>query len=197
MAEREREETGDPFFQLVRLPSGFSGTTWDALGEELFIFRGTIMDSPLEKFIEWYMSLPVPHRQAIVEFVIFFNIGFDDMDTTNMEELQNAFIKKLLKYSHDKLKGTGLALMLRGNVDFLIRKWGTREGLKESEKFFIGVQEHFSSTGEDFMADRTRKLLRELQFKQEQWSSTNEKWRELVESYLSDSYIDHWWKDLS
>jgi hypothetical protein len=44
------------------------------------------MDSPLEKFIEWYMSLPVPHRQSIVEFVIFFNIGFDDIDTTNMEE---------------------------------------------------------------------------------------------------------------
>jgi hypothetical protein len=46
------------------------------------------------------------------------------------------------------------------------------------------------------MADRARKFLMELPFKQEQWVSTNEKWQELVESYLSDSYIDHWWKDL-
>jgi hypothetical protein len=155
------------------------------------------MDSPLEKFIEWYMSLPVPHRQSIVEFVIFFNVGFDDIDTTNVEELHNAFVKKLLKYSHEKLKGTGLALMLRGNVDFLIRKWGTTAGLKESENFLIGVKEHCSSTGEKFMADMVSKSLRELPFRQEQWVSTNEKWRELVESYLSDSYIDLWWKDLS
>ena len=102
------------------------------------------MNSPLEKFIEWYMSLPIPHRQSIAEFVIFFNIGFDDIDTTNMEELHNAFVKKLSKYSHDKLKGTGLALMLRANVDFLIRKWATREGWKESEEFLIGVKKHFS-----------------------------------------------------
>jgi len=47
------------------------------------------------------------------------------------------------------------------------------------------------------MADSARKFLKELPFKQEQWVSTNEKWRELVESYLSDSYIDHWWKDLN
>ena len=40
-----------------------------------------IVDSPLEKFIKWYMSLPVPHHQSIVEFVIFFNIGFEDIDT--------------------------------------------------------------------------------------------------------------------
>jgi hypothetical protein len=46
-----------------------------------FIFKGMIVDSPLEKFIKWYMSLPVPHRQSIVEFVIFFNIGFEDIDT--------------------------------------------------------------------------------------------------------------------
>jgi hypothetical protein len=117
------------------------------------------MDSPLEKFIEWYMSLPVPHRQSIVEFVIFFNLGFDDIDTTNTRGLHNAFVKKLSKYSQDKLKGTGLALMFRGNVDFVIRKWGTREGCKESEKFLSGVKEHFSATGEEFMADRARKLL--------------------------------------
>jgi hypothetical protein len=79
----------------------------------LFIVKGIIMDSPLKKFIEWYLSLPVPHRQSIVEFVIFFNIGFDDIDTTKMEDLHNAFVKKLSRYSHDKLKGTGLALMLR------------------------------------------------------------------------------------
>ena len=104
---------------------------------------------------------------------------------------------RFVEEAHQRVKGTGLALMLKSNVDFLIRKWGMREGLKESEKFLIGVKEHFSATGEDFMADRARKLLRELPFKQEQWSSTNEKWRELVESYFSDSYIDHWWKDLS
>ena len=155
------------------------------------------MDSPLEKSIEWYMSLPIPHRQSIAEFVIFFNIGFDDIDTTNMEELHNAFVKKLSKYSHDKLKGTGLALMLRANVNFLIRKWATREGWKESEEFLIGVKKHFSATGEGFMVDRAHKFLRELPFKQEQWLSTNETYRELVESYLFDSYIDHWWKDLS
>jgi hypothetical protein len=56
----------------------------------LFIFKGIIMDSPLEKFIEWYMSLPVPHRQSIVEFVIFFNIGFDDIDTANMKSLSRS-----------------------------------------------------------------------------------------------------------
>jgi hypothetical protein len=95
------------------------------------------------------------------------------------------------------LKGTGLALMLRGNVDFLIRKWGTREGCKETEIFLTGVKKHFSATGEEFMADRASEFLRELPFKQEQWVSTNEKWQELVESYLSDNYIDHWRKDLS
>jgi hypothetical protein len=155
------------------------------------------MDSPLGKFIEWYGSLPVPQRQSIAEFVVFFNTGFDDVDTIDMHKIHTNFVKKLLKYSHDKLKGTGLALLLRGNIDFLIRKWGTKEGYKQSEKFLIGAKDHFSATGEEFMAAKAIKFLRELPFKQEQWVSTNEKWQELVESYLSDSYIDLWWKDLS
>jgi len=155
------------------------------------------MDSPLGKFIEWYMSLPVPQRQSIAEFVVFFNVGFDDIDTSDMDKICINFVNKLSKYSHDKLKGAGLALLLRCNVDFLIRKWGTREGYKQSEKFLIGARDHFSATGEEFMVDKTLKFLRELPFKQEQWVSTKEKWQELVESYFSDSYIDHWWKDLS
>jgi len=70
----------------------------------LFIFKGIIMDSPLEKFIEWYMSLPVPHRQSIVEFVIFFNIGFDDIDKTNMEELHIPFVKPALRKRRSKTR---------------------------------------------------------------------------------------------
>lgn len=128
--------------------------------------------------------------------MFFFNIGFDDIDSLNIHELHTNFVQKLLKYSHDRLKGAGLALLLRGNVDFLIRKWGTREGYKQSEKFLIGARDHFSATGEEFMETEVLKFLRELPFKQEQWVSTNEKWQELVESYLSDSYIDHWRKDL-
>jgi hypothetical protein len=155
------------------------------------------MYSPLAKFVEWYMSLPVPQRQSIAEFVVFFNIGFDDIDTINMHENHTVFINKILKYSHNKLKGTGLALLLRGNVDYLIRKWETREGYKESEKIFIAAKDHFVAIGEEFMADKILKCLRELPFKQEQWVSTNEKWQELVESYLSDSYIDHWRRELS
>ncbi|MGD8386878.1 MAG: hypothetical protein PVG49_07035 [Desulfobacteraceae bacterium] len=155
------------------------------------------MDAPLDKFIEWYISLPVPQRQSIAEFVVFFNIGFEDVDTTDIHELHTTFVKKLLNYSHDRLKGTGLALLLRGNVEFLIRKWGTREGYTQSEKFLLGVKEHFSATGEEFMVEKAIKFLRELPFKQEQWMSTNDKWQELAESYFSDSYIDHWRKDLS
>jgi hypothetical protein len=86
------------------------------------------MDSPIKKFIEWYISLPVPHRESIAEFVIFFNIGFDDLDTTNNGELHDEFIRKLKEYSNDNLKGTGLDLMLRANVNFLMSRFGTKNG---------------------------------------------------------------------
>jgi len=76
-----------------------------------------------------------------------------------MEEVYHASIKKLSEYSHYKLKGTGLVFMLRGNVDFFIRKWGMREGCKESAKFLIGVRKHFSATGKKIIADRACKLL--------------------------------------
>ena len=155
------------------------------------------MDSPIEKFIEWYMSLPVSHRQSIAEFVVLFDIGFDGIATRNIEELPNAFVRKLSRYSHDKLKGTGLALMLRANVNFLIRKRGNREGWKESEEFLLGAKEYFTATGKGFMVDSANKFLKELPFKREQWISTSEKWEKLVESYLSDEYLDRWWKDMS
>ena len=68
---------------------------------------------------------------------------------------------------------------------------------KKSEEFLFGAKEHLTAEGKDFMVHSAKKFHRELQFRREQWMSTNDTWEKLIESYLSDKYVDNWGKDSS
>jgi len=154
------------------------------------------MDSPIEKFIEWYMTLPVPHREGIASFVAAFNAGFEDVDQKEAKHQVEAFISRIAKYSQDKLRGTGLVLLLRANIDFFfIKKHGSRARWEETQNFLLSTKEHFKAQGKEFMVESANKFLSQLPFNREQWLSTGAKWQELKESHLSDEYVDQWWKE--
>ena len=152
------------------------------------------MKSPIAAFLEWYKSLPVPHRQEIAAFIMQFNPGFEVDDTFDLENLVARFEEKLKSYSDDKFFGVGVSLALRASVEFLfMRKRGSREGWQETKAFLQNAKERFAEEGQDFMVESAEKLLREMPFKIEQWIATGEKWKALLPGEFSDAYIDRWW----
>lgn len=152
------------------------------------------MKSPIEAFLDWYKSLPVPHRQEIAAFIMQFNPGFEVADAFDLENLVARFEEKLKNYTDDKFFGVGISLALRASIEFLfMRKRGSREGWQETKVFLQNAKERFAEEGQDFMVENAEKLLREMPFKEEQWIATSEKWKALLAGEFSDEYIDRWW----
>jgi hypothetical protein len=152
------------------------------------------MKSPIDAFLDWYKSLPVPHRQEIAAFMMQFNPGFEVADAFDLENLVARFEEKLKSYTDDKFFGAGVSLTLRAGVEFLfMRKRGSREGWQETKDFLQSAKERFAEEGQDIMAESAEKLLREMPFKEEQWIATSEKWKALLAGEFSDEYIDRWW----
>ena len=152
------------------------------------------MKSPVDAFLDWYKSLPVPHRQEIAAFIMQFNPGFEVADAFDLENLVARFEEKLKNYTDDKFFGVGVSLALRANIGFLfMRKRGSREGWQETKAFLQSAKERFDEEGQFIMVESAEKLLREMPFKIEQWIATSEKWKALLAKEFSDEYIDHWW----
>ena len=59
------------------------------------------MESPINVFLKWYQTLPIPHRQEIAAFVVGFNPGFEWVDTSDPKTLVSNFEEKLKSYSDD------------------------------------------------------------------------------------------------
>jgi hypothetical protein len=152
------------------------------------------MKSPIDAFLGWFKSLPVPHRQEISAFIMQFNPGFELADAFDLENLVARFEDKLKGYTDDKFFGVGITLSLRASVEFLfMRKRGSREGWQETRAFLHSAKARFAEEGQEIMAESAEKLLREMPFKIEQWIATSEKWKALLAKEFSDEYIDHWW----
>jgi len=152
------------------------------------------MKSPIDAFLDWYKSLPVPHRQEIAAFIMQFNPGVEIGDASDLENLVARFEGKLKSYAEDRFFGVGVSLTLRAGVEFLfMRKRGSREGWQETRGFLQSAKERFVDEGQDIMVESAEKLLREMPFKIEQWIATSEKWKALLAEEFSDEYIDQWW----
>ncbi|MEW6670124.1 MAG: hypothetical protein AB1427_00390 [Thermodesulfobacteriota bacterium] len=153
------------------------------------------MKSPIEAFLDWYKSLPVPHRQEIAAFVMQFNPGFEAADAVDLVNLVTGFEEKLGSYTEDKFFGVGVTLVLRASIEFLfMRKRGSRAGWQETRDFLQNAKARFAAEGQDVMAENAEKLLLKIPFKEEQWIVTGEKWKVLLAGEFSDAYIDRWWR---
>ena len=153
------------------------------------------MLSPIIAFLEWYRSLPIPHRQEIATFMVEFNPGYEEVDSFKLDTLIDEFEKKLIEYSEDKFLGVGVALSLRTSIEFFfIRNRGSREGWQKSRDYLNRAKQHFAADGKDFMIESINKFLQEFPFKEEQWLVTSNKWEQLISTRLSDEYIDTWWR---
>jgi hypothetical protein len=154
-----------------------------------------VVTSPINAFLEWWRSLPVPHRQEIATYVVEFNPGYEGVDAFELDTLIDEFEKKLKGYSENKFLGVGVALSLRTTIEFfLIRKRGSRKGWQNSRHYLDGAKQHFATEGKDWMVESINRCLQEFPFKEEQWIATNIKWKQLIDAQLSDEYIDKWWR---
>jgi hypothetical protein len=154
------------------------------------------MESPINAFLNWYQTLPIPHRQDIAAFVVGFNPGFEGVDTPGPKTLVSNFEEKLKSYSNDKLFGVGVSLSLRSCIEFFfIRKRGSREGWQEIKGFLEGAKEHFTKEGKDSTVESAERYLREVPFREEQWIATCKKWDDIRTKEFSDDYIDRWWSE--
>lgn len=152
------------------------------------------MKSPINAFLEWYRSLPVPHRQEIVELVVQFNPLYEGVDAFGLDTLNDEFETKLKEYSENRFLGVGVALSLRANIEFFLRWRGYREGWQRPRDFLERAKEHFAAEGKDSMVESANRFLQELPFREEQWIATINKWNQLINAQLSDEYIDKWWR---
>ena len=84
------------------------------------------MGSPMEKFVEWFMSLPVAHREHIAIAMALDNNWIDDLSDET---------KKWPKYFIDKINAIdnepaqiGFVLAIRAQIDFMFyHKEATKE----------------------------------------------------------------------
>jgi hypothetical protein len=152
------------------------------------------MKSPIIAYLEWYRTLPIPHRQMIAALMVEFNPGYEGIDALALDTLIDEFEAKLKGYSEDKLIGVGAILSLRANIEFFLRKKGYHEGWQRPRDWLNGAKEYFAAERKDSMVESANRFLRELPFKKEQWIVTIKKWDQLINIQLSDEYIDKWWK---
>ncbi|EGR1224496.1 hypothetical protein P3584_24180 [Vibrio parahaemolyticus] len=71
------------------------------------------MESPIEKIVEWYLSLPESHQQDIGAILGSSCPGFDGLDVnTDLDAIPSIFIEYLEKSKKNKMTEVGMTLML-------------------------------------------------------------------------------------
>lgn len=151
------------------------------------------MASPVTSLIKWYSDLPVAHRQDIAAFICAFNLGFEDVDSDDLDNIHQQFVELLKRYENDKMKGTGLCLLLRSQIEFFfINKRGSKESWKKTEETLRDAKSHFAENGDDNMVASAQRMLDGLEFRSEQWIAVCKKWDEMRAVHLTDERIDSW-----
>ena len=143
------------------------------------------MESPLEKIIEWYESLPITQRQDIGATIGMSCPGFGDLGlSTELELIPKKFVLSLKECLENRQKEVGMVLLVRSAVEFFfIRKRSDLSSWKESESILRELAKEKGS--ETFERSANAK-----QFEGLQWKSTCEKWNRLIDASLNDKYLD-------
>ncbi len=144
------------------------------------------MDSPIEKIIEWYESLPVEHRNEIAVMASEFGIGPDDIDILSAEGAPEKFVAYVRNSPSNRQRAVGLILSVRSFIDFFfIRMRSSKPDWQRSQQV---MEEMYKKTGNP----QFQKSANEIPFRRQQWSVTCEKWDELKASHLADLNLDVW-----
>ncbi|HXU94646.1 MAG TPA: hypothetical protein VFP33_13410 [Gallionella sp.] len=138
----------------------------------------------MHKFIEWYESLPISHRQDIAAVVGTYCPGFGKVGIgTEIDILPELFKEVVKDYQDGGFRELGATLSLRSFIQVVfIDRRADRNGWKET-------QDLLSSLAREKESETFQRMAKEVPFKAEQWIVTCEKWNKLVASDLSDQNI--------
>lgn len=139
------------------------------------------MESPLQKIIDWYLSLPVEQRSDIAFMVGSVSPGFDIKSLiADLDQLENIFLETLEKAKQSKLSEVGMVVLLRGAIPhFVIRNRKSPEDWKKNTQFLNDM-----SVEMDYPV--FEESARKMEFRSAQWQSTCKKWASIEASFSSD-----------
>lgn len=142
------------------------------------------MKSPIERFIEWYKSLPISHRQDIAALVSSYCPGFGSVDiTADLDVLPDLFVEAVRSYQDGSFREIGATLSLRSFIQLIfIDKRSDRNGWKDTE-------ESLASLAKEKGSETFTRMANEVPFKAEQWIASCEKWNKLVADHISDQKL--------
>ena len=156
-------------------------------------------NSPLQKFLKWYATLPTSHRLDIAYFTSasFPGHAFDGCDQTDAEILVQGFIGWIDKYSCDRIKGVGLSLFIRTAISFNLtdRRWNRAEW-NNPEACLTRAQDWATAEGHESMAAHAEEWRLEIPFKAKQWEKTSKEWFEFCNGPFSDENLNRWEGDM-
>lgn len=142
------------------------------------------MSSPTEALIEWYLSIPLSHREDIAGIAgmclpAYESITISD-DTSVMVE---KFIDITKSTKGNVFKEVASVASLRAFIQlFFIDKRSNKSDWKETEKALNYLAK--SKDSETF-----ERMSREVRFKAEQWEVSCKKWESLVAEHISDNHL--------
>jgi hypothetical protein len=150
------------------------------------------LESPLEKFKKWYVSLPASHQIEIAAMAGTCCLGFDGIDyRMEPNKMPTEFVKIIDDFGNDHFQNAGLVVTLRAFFDYFIyRTRSCKQGWKENEskmKSLAGAHE----------SENFERMANEMEFKGKQWLSTCEKWKEFRDKDLNDEQIESYIRENS
>lgn len=153
------------------------------------------MENPLEKIIDWYSSIPVSHREDIGFFIVKCNMGFESISVDTDEKFYEKIIDKLLSIKDNKMLASGLALSLQSQIyTFFISSRSTNQDWEKTTAEIKDFKRNFELKQNHSLAEKMGNKLEKLEFEKRQWIETCKNWKHLEENYLSQSYIEQWFK---
>ena len=151
--------------------------------------------NPIEAINDWFVKLPVDHRQDIAFFVLSLLPGHSRNGRLGAEDLVKEFLSWLQIDIDSKLHTTGKALIIRAFVNHTLhRKRATNEDWNETEELFDFFKQKAEEEGKEPIIEEIEHNQQRIPLRKKQWQKTLRAWEILCKGPLSDVSLEEWRK---
>ena len=139
------------------------------------------MESPVKKFIGWYLSLPDSHQMDIGTIVGGCCPGFDGVsDTSDIDKISSRFIDVVKKSLAHRQLEVGMILVLKSTIEFYFIS------RRSDASDWIETKLKLEALAEQTNSETFANSARQTEFRAKQWIVTCQKWNEIREFFSGD-----------
>ncbi len=139
------------------------------------------MESPIDKFVDWYLSLPKSHQMDIGAIVGSCCPGFD-FDISDIDKISFRFIDGVKRSLVNRQLEVGMTLLLKSAIEFYFIS------RRSNESDWVETKLKLEALAKKTNSEKFANSARETEFRAKQWVATCKKWYE-VREYFTDDYL--------